>query len=397
MGRVRVPFFRDVKVQLHITPTTPDTAHIDILGGWPAEEGSGVNRGWNNGAQNYFNTFKFDPNHDGWPAGMTLGNYLNPGNDQFHPRAQQNWIDVAFFDYPLAWNSVLREFAGYAPAPVVLPVIDVDSRLKQLTPGKVDLDFAQDMNVNLPRVKVLDFANDALNELNATLNSVSSAIQSQLGAGLNTSGLTSGFRSLQNVLRESPEGFFRPVLELALDPVAAKIYTNLATVMVLNGKATLLANAPGIVTAGSSGLQSAINSLNGSEGQAGTVFNKLGQTFASVDDTLGLFLNVVGQKDGGGNRRVVRAMIQKLTQDQGPVLAWSRADAGKHRKPVGATAHPVQPAARADHRRVRRFCLRPQFRQSCPRRVEHLFAAGGQWRGDDARFKRGAGGRLFHR
>ncbi len=321
VGRVRVPFFRDVKVQLHITPTTPDTAHIDILGGWPAEEGSGVNRGWNNGAQNYFNTFKFDPNHDGWPPGMTLGTYLNPGNDQFHPRAQQNWIDVAFFDYPLAWNPVLREFAGYAPAPVVLPVIDVDSRLKQLTPGKVDLDFAQDLNVNLPRVKVLDFANDALNELNGPLDSVSSAIQSQLGSALNTSGLTGGFRSLQTVLRENPEGFFRPLLESALNPVADQIYTNLAAQMTSGGKAVLLANASGIVTAGTSGLRSAVMNLNGSAGQAGTVFNQLGQTFTSVDDTLGLFGNVMGQRDGSGNRRVVSAIIQKLSHDQGLVLA----------------------------------------------------------------------------
>ncbi|MEI2726935.1 MAG: LamG domain-containing protein [Verrucomicrobiota bacterium] len=232
VGRVRVPFFRDVKVQLHITPTTADTAQVNIMGGWPAEEGSGVNRGWNVGAQNYFNTFKFDPAHDGWPAGMDVGNYYNPGDDTFHPRAQQNWIDVAFFDYPLTWNSVLREFSGYAPVPVLLPVIDVESRLKQLTPGKVDLDFAQDLNVQLPRVKALDFANNALNELNAPLDSLSSAIRAQLGATLNTSGLTSGFRSLQNVLSENPEGFFRPVIESALtDPAnnaVDKIYSALA-------------------------------------------------------------------------------------------------------------------------------------------------------------------------
>ena len=321
VGRVRVPFFRDVKVQLHITPASADTAHIDILGGWPAEDGSGINRGWNNGPQNYFNTFKFDPNQDGWPAGMTIANYLNPGSDQFHPRAQQNWIDVAFFDYPLAWNSVLREFSSYALAPVVLPVIDVDSRLKELTPGKVDLDFAQDLNVNLPRVKVLDFANDALNELNAPLDSISSAIQSQLGAALNTSGLTSGFRSLQNVLRENPEAFFRPLLEPALDPVVDKIYTNLANQMTAGGKTVLLANAPGIVMTGNNGLQSAIMNLNGSAGQVGTVFNQLNQMFATVDDTLGLFLRTL-EKDSDGNRHVVRAIIQKLTQDQGPALGF---------------------------------------------------------------------------
>jgi hypothetical protein len=321
VGRVRVPFFRDVKVQLHITPTTATTAQLALMGGWPAEDGSGLNRGWNTGTQNYFNNTGFDPSHDGWPTSVKISDYRNFGDETYHPRAQQNWIDVAFFDYPLAWNSVLREFAGYAPAPVVLPVIDVDSRLKELSPGKVDLDFAQDLNVNLPRVKVLDFANDALNELNAPLNSVSSAIQSQLGAAFNTVGLTSGFRSLQNVLRENPEGFFRPLLEPALDPVVDKIYTNLAAQMASSGKAVLLANAPGIVMAGSSGLQSTIMNLNGSVGQANTVLKQLDGSFGDVDDTLGLFLRVL-EKDSGGNRHVVRAIVQKLTQDQGPVLGF---------------------------------------------------------------------------
>jgi hypothetical protein len=323
VGRVRVPFFRDVKVQLHVTPITTNTAQIAIMGGWPAEDGSGVNRGWNNGTQNYFNTFKFDPSHDGWPTALTptVAAYRNSGDESFHPRAQQNWIDVAFFDYPLAWNSVLREFAGFAKAPVVLPVIDVDSQLKELTPGKVDLDFAQDLNVNLPRVKVLDFANDAVNELNAPLNSVSSAIQSQLGAAFNTSGMTSGFRSMQNVLRENPEAFFRPVLEPALDPVVDKIYTALAAQLASSSKTALLANASTIVTSGNNGLQSAIMNLNGTAGQVGTVFNQLGQTFSGADDTLELFGRVL-EKDGAGNRHVVGAIVQKLTQDQGPALGF---------------------------------------------------------------------------
>ena len=117
VGRVRVPFFRDVKVQLHITPTTADTAQIAVMGGWPAEDGSGVNRGWNIGTQNYFNTVKFDPNHDGWPARRDRSaNYRNnPRDDNYHPRAQQNWIDVAFFDYPLAWNSVLHRVFRLCP------------------------------------------------------------------------------------------------------------------------------------------------------------------------------------------------------------------------------------------------------------------------------------------
>ena len=321
VGRVRVPFFRDVKVQLHITPTSPTTAQTAIMGGWPAEDGSGANRGWNIGAQNYFNTAKFDPNHDGWPAGATIGNYRNNSQDDtYHPRAQQNWIDVAFFDYPLAWDSLLHQFSGFAPATVVLPVIDVDSRLKQLTPGKVDFDFAQDLNVQLPRLKVLDFANDALNELNAPLDSLSAAIKAKLGAALNTSGLTSGFRSLQNALRENAEGFFRPVLDPALDPVVDNLYTALAAELAVS-KANLLTKAPAIIGASSNGLQGAIMNLNGAASQANKVFGQLDRTFADVDDTLGLFLRVL-EKDSGGNRHVVRGIIQKLAQDQGPALGF---------------------------------------------------------------------------
>ena len=319
VGRVRVPFFRDVKAHLHITPTTATTAQVDVMGGWAAEDGSGVNRGWNIGPQNYFNFSTFDPNHDGWPGGVPLNDYRQT-DETYRPRAQQNWIDVAFFDYPLAWDSLLHQFSGFAPASVVLPVIDVNSRLKQVTPGKVDFDFDQDLNLELPRVKVLDFANDALNEINAPLGSLSSAIRSQLGAAFNTTGLTSGFRSLQNALRENPEGFFRPVLEPALDPVVNNLYNALAAELAVS-KANLLAKAPAIVSASSNGLQNAIQNLNGTAGDANKVFGQLDQTFADVDDTLGLFLNML-KKDGTGNRNIVRAIIQKLADDQGPALGF---------------------------------------------------------------------------
>jgi len=320
VGRVRVPFFRDVKVQLHVTPSGPSTAQIAIMGGWPAETGSGANRGWNVGTQNYFNTAKFDPNHDGWPGGVPFNDYRNSPDENFRPRAQQNWIDVAFFDYPLAWNAVLREFKGFTPAPVTLPVIDVNSDLKELTPGKVDLDFAQDLNVQLPRLKVLDFANDALNEINAPIHSVSNAIRSALGSALDSSGLTSGFRSLQNVMRENAEGFFRPVLEPALDPVVENLHGALAAQLAVS-KANLLNQTAGIISASSNGLQSALMNLNGTAGQANRVFGQLDGTLADVDDTLGLFIRVL-ERDGGGQRHVVRAIIQKLAQDQGPGLGF---------------------------------------------------------------------------
>lgn len=317
-GRLRVPFFRDIKVHAHVTPTGPTTSQLNLMGGWPAESGLGADRGWNVGSQNYFNTAKFDANADGWPTGASLQNYRNSPDETYRPRAQQNWIDVAGFDYPLVWNAVLRSFNGFQDSKVTLPVIDVDSRLKEISPGKVDFDFAQDLNVQLPRIKVLDLANDALNEINAPINTLSNAIRSELGAALASTGITGGFRSLQTVLRENADNLFRPVLQPALDPVVDNLYGALASALA-SGKSNLLYVTYGAVTAGSNGLQSAVQNLNGAAGNANSVLGKMNQTLTDVDDTLNLFLRVL-EKDGGGNRHVIRAIIQKLAQDQGPAL-----------------------------------------------------------------------------
>ena len=326
VGRIRVPFFRDPKIQLHVTPTGTNTAQLNLMGGWPAEEGQGANRGWNNGAQNYFNTSKFDANADGWPTGVSLNNYRVSPDLNYRLRAQQNWIDVAGFDYPLAWNPLLRTFYGFEDAIVTLPVIDVNSRLKELTPGKVDFDFAQDINLQLPRIKLLDLANDALNELNAPLDSLSGALRSALGAGLDTSGLTSGFRGLQNVMRENVEGVFRPALQLPLDGVVNTMYPALSNAFAIN-KTTLLASTAGIVANPANGLSAAIQNLNGSIGQANSVYGQLNQTLLDVDKTLDLFSRILA-KDSGGKRHVIGVIMQKLAQDQGPLLgiAGSLAD-----------------------------------------------------------------------
>lgn len=321
VGRIRVPFFRDIKTQFHVTPTGPTTAQVNLMGGWAAEDGLGANRGWTNGTQNYFNMAKFDANADGWPTGVTIANYRNSPDDQYRQRAQQNWIDVAIFDYPLSWNSVLREFSGFTDAKVILPVIDVDSRLKQISPGKVDFDFAQDIKLQLPRIKVLDFANDALNELNAPINTLSNAIQSALGSALNTSGLTSGFRSLQTVMRENSEGLFRPVLQPALDPVVENLHVALSNALAVS-KGNLLTQTPSIVSSAGNGLQTAMMNLNGTVGDANKLFGKLDGTLRDVDDTLGLFIRIL-EKDGGGKRHVVRTVIQKLAEDQGPALGFA--------------------------------------------------------------------------
>jgi hypothetical protein len=319
VGKLRVPFFTDVKTHLHVTPTGTNTAHIDIMGGWPAPDSSAPDLGWSISGSNYFNAAKFDPHADGWPVAQTpnIGDYRNPTTTQYHPRAQRDWIEVAFFDYSLQWNPALREFAGFQDAQVILPVINVNSRLKELSPGKVDFDFAQDISLQLPRIKALDFLNDAANELNGPLDSVSNAVRSALSATLDTVGLN----QLQQALREDAGNFFEPVLAPALDPVVDALYTQLAA-LPQNDLPTFLSNVVVIVNNPANHLQTAINNINGAAGQANTVIGQLDGTLTKVTDTIGLFSRVLDKDPGDGKRHAVRTIVQKLVSDQGPDLGF---------------------------------------------------------------------------
>jgi hypothetical protein len=218
----------------------------------------------------------------------------------------------------LVWEPLLRQFKGFADATVSLPVINVNSRLKELTPGKVDFDFAQDLNVQLPRIKLVDFANDAIDEINAPILSVSNAIRSEIAGSLN--GLTSGFSSLQTMMRENADSFFRPILQPTLDPVVSALYPVLSNALSIS-KSNLLYTVPGIISAGSNGLQTAIQGLNGVATNVNSVFGKVNRTLGDVDDTLGLFIRIL-EKDSGGQRHIVRIIIQKMADDQGPALGF---------------------------------------------------------------------------
>jgi hypothetical protein len=315
-GRLRVPFFEDIKVHLHILPTGSNTAQISIMGGWPTADSSAADLGWSVNTSNYFNLAVFDQSADGFPAAqsVSIGDYENSPSTQYRPRAQRDWIEVAVFDYPLQWNPELREFAGFQDAPVDLPIIEVNSRLKEISPGKVDFDFAQDVTLQLPCIKSLDFLNDAINEIDGPLTSVSNAVRSAIGAVFDTV----GFNELQQVLREDATSFFQPVLGAALSPVVDKIYSGLAGFP----QSDLPAFYSNLVyQVNNSGLTTALNGINGAAGQANKVIGQVDKTLTDVQNDLGVLLKILA-KDSSGNRHVVSAIIEQLTSDEGPALGF---------------------------------------------------------------------------
>jgi len=313
-GSMDVFFFEDVKVHLHVTPTGPETAEIAIMGGWRAKDKTGEDLGWKEGTDHFFNKPKFDVTHRGHPAGVTADAYRNSATAQFRPRAQKNWIEVAQFDYPLFWDKVLRQFSSFEDSTVFLPVINVNSRMKALTPGKADIDFNQDLELKLPRLKALDFVNDALNEVNGPLNSLSNTLFQALSDAAGAAGLTRGLRGLQHTLRDQMDDFFRPVLEQPVNTVVDRMYPLLAEQLRVN-PGNFLNAVPGIVSGATVDLKGVMRQINGVAGNASSVVGKLNGTLADVDATIGVIERML-QRDPQGNRHVVRVLLQKIAQDQ---------------------------------------------------------------------------------
>jgi len=333
-GRIDLPFFEDSKVHLHVTPLTTEAATIDIMGGWRAADQGGPNYGWKIGTNDFFHTKKFDETHRGFPTHsadgsrtITINQYRKSDVLDFHPRAQRNWIEVAEFDYPLVWSAPLRQFASFEDSKVILPIIDVDSRLKEMSPGKVDLDFAQDLELKLPRIKLLDLANDAINEINGPFNSLSNVVRSAFTNLVESTGLTKGFRSMQRTLRDQVDGFFRPVLVGALDngpgSVVEALYARLAEELAQR-PATFSTSVASIVNDPLVDLRGAIRNINGAAGEVNSVAGQLDGTLRDINDTVGLFIRII-KKGGDGKRHVVQTVLQKLAADQGPALGIASA------------------------------------------------------------------------
>jgi hypothetical protein len=322
-GRIKFPFFVNSKTHLHVQPNgtnKSDSATVFIMGGWPSPDLGGPDNGWNDASgNNFFNTAKFDTSNRGFPVGVKVEDYRKLTKNStlsvvYRPRAQRDWIEVAKFDYALQWNPVLREFSSSEDAKVILPVIDVNSRLKALTPGKVDLDFAQDLKLELPRLKLLDLANDALDEINLPLNSLSQAVQT----GLSTTLDIGGFRSLQRVLRDQMDDLLRPVVGAALLTPVDHLYTALSKKLETDS-VNFRSSIASLTTDPNNGLRSAIQNINGAAGLPNTVAGQLNQALTDVNRTLGQFISVLG-KDASG-RHVVRLILQNIAKDQGKLIS----------------------------------------------------------------------------
>src|SRR5262249_54180657 len=112
-GKLDVPFFKDLQAHLHTSAQqSNNTAPIFLMGGWPAH-------GWQIAGQDFFSQPTFDEDNQGYDTTSlgtgpsALDSYHNNSAEKYHVRAQQRWLGIVDFDYPLSWSSPTRSFKSF--------------------------------------------------------------------------------------------------------------------------------------------------------------------------------------------------------------------------------------------------------------------------------------------
>lgn len=144
---LNVPWFEDVKVQLHVSASSAanENSAIHITDG----------EGWQLGGRTYFTDAFFDADHQGFPAHltdvegqrMTVTEYRNPETEEFNPRARKRWLGAVDFNFPLLWDGTQRRFRSKTQTADLIVLGSVDRQLQSLSPSTAEITF---LVFNLP-------------------------------------------------------------------------------------------------------------------------------------------------------------------------------------------------------------------------------------------------------
>ncbi len=177
-GTIDVPFFKDMQVHLHtgcgsLTPGTIDpvtSTPIYLMGGWPSN-------GWTESALDPFTTSTFDVNHKGYTG--TQAAYrktTDDGSETYLPRAQQFWLELITFDYPVKWSNTAFNFTGRGPILSNFVALETQHELVYLDADNAEMTFGLRYE-GLPEISLSNFVFNAVDDATG----VSSALVTAAG------------------------------------------------------------------------------------------------------------------------------------------------------------------------------------------------------------------------
>jgi hypothetical protein len=345
-GKVGVPFFAPLQLHLqtscHTNGVAASNAPIYLSGGWTRPLTTNDNYGWLDAPlthRNPFETNLFDVNNAGWPGGggLTVANYRDdPTNQLYHPRAQQLWLNLITFDYPLSWNTTLRSFKSWQEVTNDLLILKVQHQIKYMDAKQAEIDFGAQYD-GLPRISIANLAFNAIDEATGVGDAIAKAAAQPVEDVL-SSGLDKMDQLLDTQMKRMMDGVFdktvNPIIDqfylaisnqfealLPADRLQFTLYvqTNALGYLVGNGQ-------PGSLTAALHDLGNGVDQANNMVGQIRTYLHEATNAIQSVVGVITTTTNgghlgspivgLVAQQDG--TRPVIPKLLQSLVGDMAP-------------------------------------------------------------------------------
>jgi hypothetical protein len=214
-----VPFFEDLLTHLHTSANAANPAAlIQVMGGWPRQNGADGNQGWvTNGDQHFFNNALFDPSNRGYPTGVVLDNYRASATEQFRPRAHRSWQEIINFSFPLTWSTTTRSFRSSAPVEGNVIVLTTERQVDYLSAQHAELTFGAQFDI-LPQANLVNIAHSLADQ-----TGIATAVGEAIGFTQRDE-IVGGFQQLDELLTSNMEAFFDRVFTEVVDGPIEEVY-----------------------------------------------------------------------------------------------------------------------------------------------------------------------------
>jgi hypothetical protein len=223
-GKLNVPFFDDLKVHLHTGARTngAGTGEIFLAGGWPGAGGANVH-GWEQSGKHYFNDEDFDRSNRGFPVDASMAEYHGGDDEHYRARARRTWLEIVDFDYPLAWDPVLRQFQTWRAVTSEVLLLTATHQVTYLDPKRAILDVGQRYE-GLPVVSLTHLLVDE------TGTGAGAATAMRQAAGdVVFQGVTNGLAAADRLLSDNPTRLVDLLMAAGVDGVVDNLMNNLTS------------------------------------------------------------------------------------------------------------------------------------------------------------------------
>ncbi|MEM7673527.1 MAG: hypothetical protein AAF212_09320 [Verrucomicrobiota bacterium] len=292
-GSVDVQYFKDLQVHFHVSATEADTSSpVYAMGGWPVAD-----KGWKPEGQTPAADPFFDESHHGYPTtnqpvAVSLAEYRRDGatledDELYRVRAQQTFLGVVDFDYPLDWSFVLRRFRSSELVGDNLLVVAVEHQIEFLSAENVKIAFGAEygnFSENLESL-IFDAIDDGLG--------VSQAITNALGNEI-FGGISDGLSGARDLLDADPRNLLGPAFGSMIDARVEQLVLTLDALPQGSYKQQAVNDAISqLETDLSNHIQQGVNSI-----LVDDVITEIDDALGLIQDSLNLILYGLGSSDG---------------------------------------------------------------------------------------------------